>query len=323
MTEATQYYAPLRYVVTADEDGWPVRAVLRRRLRCSRRLLVRLKRTELGITVNGVRRRVDEPVRAGDVVEIRMAVETSERIRPEPMALNILYEDDHLLVVDKPPGMLVHPTLGQHSGTLANAVIHHWAQHGEICRFRPAHRLDRDTSGIVVIAKNAYAHRALSEQLANRQVRKRYIALVQGKWPHGEIVIEAPIGPDPDDPRKRKVTPDGSPSITRVLLVRNFAEDFALVEAFPETGRTHQIRVHLFHAGCPIAGDPLYGEQTGLIARTALHAAQIEFIHPATGAPISFSAPLPDDMEQAIRRLGEANGKGREAHDAEKNELKP
>ncbi|MFC4810789.1 RluA family pseudouridine synthase [Paenibacillus sp. GCM10023250] len=263
------YYAPLAVRVTEEDAGKTVRAVLERRLGVSRKLLSRLKLTEHGITVNGARVYTNERVAAGDLLELRMEREESDDILPEPMSLDIVFEDDDLLVVNKPPGVIVHPTHGHYTGTLANGVVHHWRERGERVRFRPIHRLDEDTSGLVAIAKTAYVHQQLSEQLQRGEVDKRYRAYVYGRPAEAAATIDEPIDRDEVNPHLRVVRPDGYPSVTRYETEAVYGGGAAAkVNLKLETGRTHQIRVHMKHIGCPLIGDKLYGyaELTAVIA---------------------------------------------------------
>ncbi|WP_420329542.1 RluA family pseudouridine synthase, partial [Paenibacillus graminis] len=174
------YYSPITYQVPPSEDGWLLKTILQKRMDVSRKLLSRLKMTEQGIMLNGERVYISVRVYAGDTVQIRMEQETSEDILPQPLPFEILYEDEHLLVVNKAAGMIVHPTHGHYTDTLANGVVYYWAQKGEQFRFRPVHRLDQETSGVLVIAKNPYSHQHISEQMIAGTVDKRYHAWVHG-----------------------------------------------------------------------------------------------------------------------------------------------
>ncbi|NBC71653.1 RluA family pseudouridine synthase [Paenibacillus sacheonensis] len=237
-----------------------VRTVLERRLGVSRKLLSRLKLTDLGITVNGERVYTNDRVAAGDLLELRMEQEESDDILPEQMELDIVYEDADLLVVNKPPGIIVHPTHGHYTGTLANGVVHYWKLRGERVRFRPIHRLDEETSGLVAIAKTAYIHQQLSEQLQRGEVDKRYRAYVYGSPPELSATVDEPIDRDKANPHLRVVAPDGYPSVTHYEVEAVYGDGVAAkVNLKLETGRTHQIRVHMKHVGCPLIGDKLYG----------------------------------------------------------------
>ncbi|SET86906.1 RluA family pseudouridine synthase [Paenibacillus sp. NFR01] len=318
----TTYYAPLTYQVPPSEDGWLLKTILQKRMDVSRKLLSRLKMTEQGIMLNGERVYISVKVSAGDLVEIRMEQETSEDILPQPMDLDILYEDEHLLAVNKAAGMIVHPTHGHYTETLANGVVHYWAAKGERFRFRPVHRLDQETSGVLVIAKNPYSHQHISEQMIAGTVDKRYVAFVHGAPPAPAGDIDGPIDRDPAEPHRRIVTPDGYPSLTR-YNVKAVYPDSSKVELKLETGRTHQIRVHMGSVGCPLIGDgmyrhPLYAkadpspQEAAALARIAaldsamprqaLHAASLTFMHPVRLQEMRLTAPLPPDMA-ALERL--------------------
>lgn len=311
------YYEPLTYVVSPDEDGAMLKTILRSRMALSRKLLSRLKLTEEGITVNGERRYTSTRVRAGDVVAVRMEEEQSEDILPQDIPIDILYEDDHLLIVNKPAGMIVHPTHGHYMNTLANAVVHHWLQAGAKYRFRPVHRLDRETSGVLAIAKNPYAHQHISEQMQANEVEKLYLAIVHGRVGPDSGTINAPIDRDPESPHVRIVTEAGYPSVTHFDIVERY-ESASLVRLRLETGRTHQIRVHMKHIGHPLIGDSLYvpdpgsgyvrTEEEEALGRHALHAAILSFCHPAGGERLRFEAPLPAELRDLIERLKGAAG---------------
>lgn len=253
------YYEPLVYIVPSAEDGALLKTVLRDKLGLSRKLLSRLKLTPEGITVNGERRYTSSRVRGGDIVRVRMEEEQSEDILPQPMPLDILYEDDHLLIVHKPAGIIVHPTHGHYTDTLANGVVHYWQSRGERFRFRPVHRLDRETSGVLAIAKHPYAHQRISEQMQAGDVGKTYLAVVRGAVSADRMTIDAPIDRDPESPHVRIVTSAGYRAVTHLETVERFGERASLVRLRLETGRTHQIRVHMQHLGHPLVGDSMYG----------------------------------------------------------------
>ncbi|QYR22943.1 RluA family pseudouridine synthase [Paenibacillus sp. sptzw28] len=313
------YYKPLILEVAAEDDGKTVRTVLERRLGVSRKLLSRLKLTEHGITLNGRRVYTNERVRQGDSLALRMEQEQSDDILPEPMPLDIVYEDPELLIVNKPPGIVVHPTHGHYTGTLANGVVHHWRERGEIVRFRPIHRLDEETSGLVAIAKNPYVHQQLSEQMQSGEVDKRYRAYVYGRPAAASGTVDAPIDRNPEAPHIRIVMPEGYPSVTHYETEAIYGDGAAAkVKLKLETGRTHQIRVHMKYIGCPLIGDKLYGyaaeegaaeggsaELEAAVRRQALHAATLGFTHPITRKYIEFEADLPQDLRRLEATLRE------------------
>ncbi|NLY75083.1 MAG: RluA family pseudouridine synthase [Firmicutes bacterium] len=229
---------------------------------------------------------------------------------PEAIPLDILYEDADLIVVNKPRGMVVHPAAGNYRGTLVNALLDHCRDLsgiGGVIRPGIVHRLDKDTSGILVAAKNDYAHLHLAAQLKARTMKRVYQALVHGNPPESGRV-EAPIGRDPVARKKMAVVANGKPAATNYRVVEYFPK-FALLEARLESGRTHQIRVHLSHLGYPVVGDPLYGRKREIvpISGQALHAGTLGFIHPRSSEYLEFSKPVPDEMQNAIawcRRYG-------------------
>ncbi|QGG55508.1 RluA family pseudouridine synthase [Paenibacillus sp. B01] len=307
------YYEPIAVVAGEAEHGWRLSKLLERRLGVSRKLLSRLKLTEKGLMINGARAYSGDPVAAGDVCEIRMEQERSEDILAQPLPLEIVYEDDWLLLASKPAGMVVHPTHGHYTGTLANAAVHHWQQRGENVRFRPVHRLDEDTSGLVLIAKNPYVHQQLSEQHGDGRIRKGYVAYAYGSPAIARGRIDAPIDRDPAAPHYRIVTPAGYASATRYETERTYGGGRACkLRLRLETGRTHQIRVHLGWIGCPLIGDRMYGPAADgggdgsweeAAGRQALHAAELSFVHPMTGRELSFEAPLPPELQALEREL--------------------
>ncbi|WP_313998196.1 RluA family pseudouridine synthase [uncultured Paenibacillus sp.] len=261
-----RYYEPITLTVDPRDEGMTVRTVLEKRLGVSRKLLSRLKLTEEGLTLNGRRVYTTAKVKAGDEVALRMERERSDDILPQEMPLDIVYEDSHLLILNKAAGVIVHPTHGHYTHTLANGVVHLWQSRGESFRFRPVHRLDQETSGVVAVAKNGYVHQQLSEQMQRGEVDKTYIAYVFGKPEPASGTVDAPIDRNPDAPHIRIVTPDGYPSVTHyetVEIYRGGAGSASLVRLKLETGRTHQIRVHMRHIGCPLIGDKMYGIGTG------------------------------------------------------------
>ncbi len=306
-----RYYPPLEVKVDAQDAGKEVRTVLERRLGVSRKLLSQVKLTEHGLTVNELRAYTSAKVAEGDVIRLRMEREESDDILPENIPFQIVFEDESLLIVNKPAGMIVHPTHGHYTGTLANAVVYHWKSLGERVRFRPIHRLDEETSGLVAIAKTGYVHQQISEQLQAGEVDKRYRAYVYGSPVPSSGVVNEPIDRDSDRPHLRVVRPDGYPSITHYETAEIFGAEqegvgaAACIKLKLETGRTHQIRVHMRHLGCPLIGDKLYGPDEGgierweqAVGRQALHAETLSFVHPLTKQRMVWHAPLPPELIQ-------------------------
>ncbi|MCG7338705.1 RluA family pseudouridine synthase [Staphylococcus sp. ACRSN] len=235
------------------------------------------------------------------VVTEKEIVETD--IKPENMNLDIYYEDNDVAIVYKPKGIVVHPSAGHYSGTLVNGLMYQMKNlsgiNGEI---RPGivHRIDKDTSGLLMVAKNDIAHRGLVEQLIDKSVNRKYVALVHGNIPHDYGTIDAPIGRNKNDRQSMDVVDDGKEAVTHFNVLEHF-KNYTLVECQLETGRTHQIRVHMKYIGFPLVGDPKYGPKKTLdIGGQALHAGVIGFEHPVTGEYIERTAELPSDFEQLL-----------------------
>jgi 23S rRNA pseudouridine1911/1915/1917 synthase len=249
------------------------------------------------VTVDGrLARRSSDRVREHAAIHVTLPPETVLRSvpEPEPAELDILYEDDTLIAVNKPPGVVVHPSYKQLSGTLLNAILWH-VRHRDDVRPGILTRLDKDTSGVVVVAFAAGAHAALQRDAAAGRIRKEYLAIVQGTPRPDSGVIRDPLGRDPADRRRVIVMPEGAPSETRYEVERPLPGDLSLVRCELVTGRTHQIRVHLSARGWPILGDRLYGGRTDQISRQALHAGRISLAHPVTREHLVFNASLPAD----------------------------
>jgi len=248
-------------------------------------------------------------VRASDVIEVSLPPpeDVSACVPPEDIAIAVLYEDDDLLVVDKPRGMTVHPGAGRTTGTLVNALLGRQMNLSGIGGpLRPGivHRLDRNTTGVMIVAKTDQAHLRLAADLAAHRVGRHYLALVRGNIVENEGVVDAPIGRHAVDRKRQAVVVGGRRAVTHFRTLERFG-DYTLIEATLETGRTHQIRVHMQYIGRPVAGDPVYGgvrDELGLAAQ-ALHSAKVEFTHPATGQHMVFVAEMPDDMRAAVGAL--------------------
>jgi 23S rRNA pseudouridine1911/1915/1917 synthase len=264
------------------------------------------------VRVNGVPCKAGHRLKGGEVIEFELPPPAPVELRPEPIELDILFEDDHLLVLNKPPGLVVHPAPGHPGGTLVNALLHHCGPRfsvGGDQRPGIVHRLDRDTSGALVVAKTEAALRGLAAQFKNRQVRKEYLALVWGRPVPTEGTIETLLGRHPRQRKKMSARPRaGRPAITHYEIVESLGP-VTLLRVRIETGRTHQIRVHLAHRGHPVVGDTQYGRaRPGLLsvepARQMLHAEHLAFRHPATGADLEFHAPMPPDFRELLRALG-------------------
>ena len=267
------------------------------------------------VQINGRPTKAAYRVAEGD--EVWVGVPPPEQpadLKPEAIPLDIVYEDDHIVVVNKPRGMPVHPGVGNPTGTLVNALLARYPSLSGVAGvMRPGivHRLDKDTTGLLVVAKTNDAHLGLTRQLKERTIQRIYWAIVRGQPGADEGLIDAPIGRHPTDRLRMAVVAGGRSAVTRFRVLERFG-DYSLLQVKLETGRTHQIRVHMAYIGHPIAGDPVYGAGRGSKARgelglaaQALHARELAFAHPVTGEPMHFTAPLPKDMEQALERLRE------------------
>ncbi|GLI84357.1 pseudouridine synthase [Rossellomorea marisflavi] len=239
-------------------------------------------------------------------VEISIPDPEELDVEAEDLNLDIAYEDQDVIVVNKPKGMVVHPAPGHSSGTMVNGLMHHCKDLSGINGvMRPGivHRIDKDTSGLLMVAKNDQAHEHLVNQLVEKTVTRKYTAVVHGNIPHEYGTIDAPIGRDPKDRQRMTVVDNGKKAVTH-FRVRDRYEDFTLVECELETGRTHQIRVHMKYIGYPLAGDPKYGPRKTLpLNGQALHAGTLGFVHPRTGEYMEFHAELPEEFTKLIARL--------------------
>ncbi|MDY6877846.1 MAG: RluA family pseudouridine synthase [Chloroflexota bacterium] len=258
-------------------------------------------------TVNGRLSKPSYRVQVGDEVAVCVPAESDAPVLPEDISLNITYEDDVLLVVDKPAGMVVHPAYGHTSGTLVNAVLAHCPQIAADDgpdRAGVVHRLDKDTSGLILIAKDSVTRATLQRQFKRRRVTKTYLALVEGQVQPREGVIEAPVGRNKRQRKKMAVVRSGREARTLYRAIEFFA-GHTLLEVRPHTGRTHQVRVHLAWLGYPVVGDVVYGRrrQRLLQGRHFLHAARIRFSHPATSEEVEFDAPLPPELTSVLEQL--------------------
>lgn len=283
----------LFFTVPAECGGMTAKWFLKGRCGLSTRMITRLKREKDGILMDGKILRTVDQVRAGAEIVISLPGEEFSFIEPVEGVLDIVYEDNCLLAVNKPPEMPVHPVKQHQTDTLANIVTWYAAQKGESYVFRTHNRLDRNTSGLVLMAKDKY-----SVNLLKNQVHKTYLALVHGSL-SGEGVIDAPIGLRDGSKIVRCVREDGSPSVTHYRSLFHSTE-YSLLSLWLETGRTHQIRCHMSSLGHPLLGDDLYGGSTERIRRQALHCAEMAFSHPVTGERLLLKAPVPEDLERLI-----------------------
>ena len=283
----------LEWVVTQDEK---VDNLLRRELRCSSAVIRTAKGYEDGILLDGHHATTADKARAGQVLSIVVSDRADGDLIAAEGPVDVVYEDDDLLVVNKAAGVAAHPGPGHHDDTLGNFLTHHYNEREIPFVYRPAHRLDRNTSGLMVVARHAHAQELLKGQLHTGEFRRTYLAVCQGVPPEKEGVIDAPMGRADGSVLRREVRPDGADAVTRYKVVSTKAGR-TLVQLELETGRTHQIRVHMAWLGCPLVGDFLYGEEDlDLIGRTALHSWKLSLTQPLTGKRLELEAPLPEDM---------------------------
>lgn len=261
------------------------------------------------VTVNDRGVKLSYKVHENDHIAVTIPSPRRLILKPEKMPLGILFEDEQLIVINKEAGVVVHPAAGNHEGTLVHGLLHHCrdlAGIGGVMRPGIVHRLDKDTSGVLVIAKTDQAHQSLVEQFKKRQVRKIYLAIVAGRPPDRQGVIESMIGRHSVHRKRMAVVEQGGRSAYSEYEVLEFFEQAALLQLVIKTGRTHQIRVHMAHIGCPIIGDVVYGGKKAQwpgVTRQCLHAAQLTFTHPLTAEIMEFKAPLPADMRALLAEL--------------------
>ena len=261
------------------------------------------------ITVNGKTEKAKYKVKSGDVIRLEEPETKTLELRPENIPLDIVYEDDDVIVINKPQGMVVHPAPGHDEHTLVNALLYHCPLSTINGTFRPGivHRIDKDTSGLLMVAKNDKAHRFLAEQLKDKTNIREYVALVHGRIAEDEGTINAPIGRSLKDRKKQAVVKDGRNAVTHFEVLKRY-RDYTLVKCILETGRTHQIRVHMKYIGHPLVGDPLYGPKKTIKGNGQfLHAGKLGFVHPTTGKLLIFEAPLPKIFQECLEKLDKTN----------------
>lgn len=288
-------------------DGVLLRTYLKSTLGLSVKMLSRLKNDEEGIVVNGRRVTVRYVLRTGDILSLMDRDREAGHVIPTEIPVEILYEDDDILLVNKPPDMPTHPSHGHLDDTLANALVYHYKAKGCPFVFRPVSRLDRNTSGVVLIAKNKIASAKLDAAMRERRIRKTYLALLVGALQPKQGRIENYIcRTDRSIITRRVCSEDESGAMYALTEYETVSgnERATLVRAYPRTGRTHQLRVHFSSLGHPLIGDDLYGVPSDLIARQALHAAAVSFPHPSDGRMMTVSAPLPSDLRSALDTVG-------------------
>lgn len=302
----------LEYIVTEEDAGMSVEQIVRQKMNVSGRMLQRLTRSK-GILLNRKQPFLKREVKAGDQVAVRVVEKPAAPDHGKPALtgstavpaatfppIEILYEDDHLLIANKPAGMMVHPLKPEQHDTLVHALAALFQQRGEASGVHPVHRLDKETSGAILIAKSSYGHQLADRLLREGGIHREYLAVVMGCVELDQGTIDAPIGRDPQHPTKRRVSERGDAAVTH-YAVKERTDDMSLIRVWLETGRTHQIRVHFQYVGHPLVGDTLYEGKRGLMRRQALHASVLTFQHPLSREKIQVEAPLPLDLKRLIQ----------------------
>ncbi|MBO5349203.1 MAG: RluA family pseudouridine synthase [Clostridia bacterium] len=287
----------LKYIVKSNDNYINVKEVLKAYFKISDRLLLRLKNTK-NILLNGSPTYVSKEVKVNDEITVIIDfVENSSNIVPTKMDLDILYEDDCYLVINKSPNLPVHPSMSHYENSLSNGVKYYFDSIGLKKKIRPVNRLDKDTSGIVIFAKNEYIQECLVSQMKSKVFEKQYIAVCNGTFTEKSGTINLPIARKQGSIIERCVDSTGDIAITHYEVIHEF-DNISVVKCLLETGRTHQIRVHLSNIGHPILGDTLYGEKNTNISRQLLHAYKVKFVHPLTNEIVTYTAPIPDDIDE-------------------------
>lgn len=295
----------LELPITGELAGLKVDSLLRKRLGLSGTVVRRIKWLSDGILVDGQRVNTRFCPREGQLLSVRLSDgERRSGVVPAPGPLDIVYEDGDVVVLNKAPGVPVHPGPGHFSDTVGNFLLYYYDQEGYEGDFHPVHRLDRGTSGLMVVARHPHAQEVLKRQLHTPAFHREYLAVCEGAPQPPSGLVDAPLGPKPGSLVEQMVRPDGKEARTQYETLA-VEQGRALLRLVLDTGRTHQIRVHMAHLGHPLTGDFLYGtEAPGLIPRPALHSARLSFLQPVTGAPLSFSLPLPPDMAALLPLSG-------------------
>lgn len=295
----------LEFKVT-DNKYFNIKDVLKNHFETSERLLAKLKRNQK-IYLNGSPTYVNSRIKIGDLIIVDLDFEEeTENIVPTKMNLEILYEDDSFLIINKSFGIAVHPSILHFEDSLSNGVKYYFNAINLNKKIRPVNRLDKDTSGIVIFAKNEYIQESLIKQMKNKVFRKEYLAILEGNLENFSETVNAPISRKEGSIIEREINPDGEIAITHYELVKNFTrnnQELSLVKFLLETGRTHQIRLHSKYLNHPILGDSLYGNSSDLISRQALHAFKIRFIHPISKKEIIIEIDLPEDMKSILNDI--------------------
>lgn len=293
----------LKYIIEKEFEDIDLKEFLKQKLNFSSRF-VRSAARDGRININNKKTFLSSKLKTGDIVEIILNKEESQNITPQKMDINIAYEDNDIIVVNKSPGMVVHPTKRYTENTLANGLLYYFQQTGQNCIVRLVSRLDMDTSGLIIIAKNQFSHSMLAKEMEGDSFEKSYLALVHGHMDEKEGKIDLPIYRPGEGSLQRVVDERGQRSVTHYSVVESFKE-CEILKLTLETGRTHQIRVHLSHLGHPIYGDLLYNEfdDKDLIGRQALHAYRLAFKHPTSGEIITLETDLPEDIKSLVDKF--------------------
>ena len=289
------------YIIDKDSAGLRVEQFLRRK-RYSGQNLSEIKRMPKSILVNGVHYYMRQELSTGDHLQVRICeTQNSEKIPPTKLPLDIVYEDEDLLVLNKPAGMPIHPSLNNYTNSIANALAYYFQSQGKPFIFRCCNRLDRDTSGLTIVSKHLVSGSILSDMTKYREVHREYLAIARGSVTPSEGTIQAPLGRKEGTIIERTVDWEhGEDAVTHYKVVKE-ANGHSLVSLRLETGRTHQIRIHMKYLGYPLIGDYLYNPDMEYMTRQALHSHHMEFTHPITGEHMSFTAPLPEDMARVMQ----------------------
>ena len=294
-----------KQILEADETGKRLDAYLAENTELTRTRIQQLIKEE-HIKVNDKKTKASYKIETGDTIEIFIPEKKEIDLIPQNISINILYEDNDIAVIDKRAGLVIHPSYGHESGTLVNAIMFHINDlsgiNGEI---RPGivHRLDKDTSGLIIIAKNDKAHNKLSEMFKNKEINKTYLAIVKGSLGKDSGRLETQMGRDPKDRKKMNVLKIGGKTAITNYEVLDKNDKFSLVKVNIETGRTHQIRVHMKYLGYPILGDSVYGKESKSVKRQMLHAYKLEFIHPVTGKEMIIKSEIPKDFSEVLEKI--------------------
>ena len=292
----------LEYEIPSEYDGANITTVLKQHFKISTNLIKDLKKYKEGIQVNGEHKRVVDLVAKGDILKITIRDTVSENIVPTDIPLDIVYEDEDVLVINKLPNMPTHPSMGNYENSLANGVMYYYKSKGEERVFRAVNRLDKDTSGLMAVAKNSYIHARLGEEIQKKELKRKYMCIVCGDVER-DGTVDAPIRRADGSVINRIVAPDGQRAVTHYRVVKRYGE-YTLLEMELETGRTHQIRVHMAYIGHPLVGDWLYGmEDHNIAKRQMLHSCYLCFTHPITGQIMEFKDEMAEDMRAFIEKL--------------------